>query len=129
MRGWNILGVFQSCTVLVFGVLPYSLNKEYLAENLSIQRGDIGIVEIKNALEAQYKHNTIYFDKNIYFNANWYLQDPTYNYMMYKFKMYKEVYLNPEDDPEWIDTGLFYIQYKKIEKNGKLKLSVKYERS
>lgn len=112
-----------------FGVLPYTLNKEYLVENLSIQRGDIGIVEIKNVLEAQYRPNAKYFNTDIYFNNDWYFEEPTYNYMIYKFKLYKETYPNPEEDPVWVDTGLFYTQYKKIEKSGKLNLSIKYERS
>lgn len=112
-----------------FGVLPYTLNKEYLVENLVIQRGDIGIVEIKNVLEAQYRPNTKYFNTDIYFNNDWYFEEPTYNYMIYKFKLYKETYPNPEEDPVWVDTGLFYTQYKKIEKSGKLNFSIKYERS
>lgn len=112
-----------------FGVLPYTLNKEYLVKNLSIQRGDIGIVEIKNVLEAQYRPNAKYFNTDIYFNNDWYFEEPTYNYMIYKFKLYKETYPNPEEDPVWVDTGLFYTQYKKIEKSGKLNLSIKYERS
>lgn len=112
-----------------FGVLPYSLSKEYLVEDLVIQRGDVGIVEIKNVLEAQYKSNTKYFNTDIYFDNNWCFQDPTYNYIIYKFKLYKETYENPENPPVWIDTGLFYTQYKKISKNGKINLSIKYERS
>lgn len=112
-----------------FGVLPYTLNKEYLVENLTIRRGNTGIVEIQDILEAQYKPNTKYFNKDIYFNNDWCFQECTYNYMIYKFKLYKETYSDPEKDPVWIDTGLFYTQYKKIEKNGNINLSIKYERS
>lgn len=111
-----------------FGVLPYTLNKEYLAEDLIIQRGNTGMVEIQDILEAQYRPNTKYFNTDICFD-NWYFEEPTYNYMIYKFKLYKETYRNPEEDPVWVDTGLFYTQYKKIEKSGKLNLSIKYERS
>lgn len=111
-----------------FGVLPYTLNKEYLAEDLIIQRGNTGMVEIQDILEAQYRPNTKYFNTDICFD-NWYFEEPTYNYMIYKFKLYKETYSNPEEDPVWIDTGLFYTQYKKVKKNGNIKLSVKYERS
>lgn len=112
-----------------FGVLPYTLNKEYLVEDLTIQRENTGIVKIQDVLEAQYRANTKYFNADIYFNNDWYFQEPTYNYMIYKFKLYKETYPNPEEDPVWVDTGLFYTQYKKIEKSGKLNLSIKYERS
>lgn len=111
-----------------FGVLPYTLNKEYLTEDLIIQRGNTGMVEIQDILEAQYRPNTKYFNTDICFD-NWYFEEPTYNYMIYKFKLYKETYSNPEEDPVWIDTGLFYTQYKKVKKNGNIKLSVKYERS
>lgn len=112
-----------------FGVLPYTLNKEYLVEDLTIQRENTGIVKIQDVLEAQYRANTKYFNKDIYFNNDWYFQEPTYDYMIYKFKLYKETYTNPEEDPVWIDTGLFYTQYKKVEKNGNINLSIKYERS
>lgn len=112
-----------------FGILPYTLNKEYLVDDLTIQRENIGIVKIQDVLEAQYRPNTKYFNTDIYFDNNWYFEEPTYNYMIYKFKMYKEIYPNPEEDPVWVDTGLFYTQYKKIEKSGNLNLSIKYERS
>lgn len=112
-----------------FGVLPYTLNKEYLVDDLTIQRENKGIVKIQDVLEAQYRPNTKYFNTDIYFDNNWYFEEPTYNYMIYKFKMYKETYPNPEEDPVWLDTGLFYTQYKKIEKSGNLNLSIKYERS
>ena len=112
-----------------FGVLPYTLNKEYLVEDLTIQRENTGIVKIQDVLEAQYRANTKYFNKDIYFNNDWYFQEPTYDYMIYKFKLYKETYTNPEEDPVWIDTGLFYTQYKKVKKNGNINLSIKYERS
>lgn len=111
-----------------FGVLPYTLNKEYLVEDLTIQRNGTGIVEIQDVLEAQYKSNTKYFNSNIYFNNDWYFQEPTYNYMIYKFKLFKETYPNPEEEAVWVDTGLYYTQYKKLTKNGKLNLKIKYER-
>lgn len=112
-----------------FGVLPYTLNKEYLVKDLTIQRGNTGIVEIQDILEAQYRPNTKYFNTDIYFDNDWYFQEPTYDYMIYKFKLYKETYPNPEEDPVWVDTGLFYTQYKKLRKNGNINLSIKYERS
>lgn len=112
-----------------FGVLPYTLNKEYLVEDLTIQRNETGIVKIQDVLEAQYRPNTKYFNTDIYFDDDWYFGEPTYDYMIYKFKLYRETYPNPEEDPVWVDTGLFYTQYKKIEKSGNLNLSIKYERS
>lgn len=104
-----------------FGVLPYTLNKEYLLEDLTIQRNGTGIVEIQDVLEAQYKANTKYFNTDICFDNNWYFQECTYDYMIYKFKLYKETYTNPEDPPTWVDTGLFYTQYKKVEKKREYK--------
>ena len=112
-----------------FGVLPYALNKEYLVDDFTIQKENTGIVKIQDVLEAQYKASTKFFNTDIYFDNNWHFQECTYNYMIYKFKLYKEIYTNPEEDPIWVDTGLFYTQYKEAEKNGKINLSVKYERS
>ncbi len=135
MRGMtNYIGMDYFRTIpklysVGFGVLPYSFNKEYLAKDLTIQKKDTGIVEIQDVLEAQYRANTIYFNTDIYFDNNWCFEEPTYNYIIYKFKLYKETYENPEDPPIWVDTGLFYTQYKRISKNGKITLTVKYERS
>lgn len=135
MRGMiNYVGMEYYTTIpklysIGFGVLPYTLNKEYLVEDLTIQRNGTGVVDIQDVLEAQYRANTKYFNTNIYFNNDWYFGEPTYDYMIYKFKLYRETYPNPEEPAVLVDTGLFYTQYKKVQKNGNIKLSVKYERS
>lgn len=129
LRGYEYQTIAPKLYSIGFGVLPYTLNKEYTVEELDIQKTGIGEIKINNVLEAQYRPNAKYFNTDIYFNNDWCFEEPSYNYLIYKFKLYRETYPNPEEPPVWEDTGMFYLQYKEINKNGKINLSVKYERS
>lgn len=113
-----------------FGVLPYSFIEEYLVENLTIQKGETGIINISNNF-YNYPKEDLYPRADLYPKEDLYLQTPTANLLIYKFKMYKKVYPNPEsDDYELEDTEMYYSQFKKFEKSeyGKINLSIKYER-
>ena len=129
LKGYEYESITPKLYSVGFGVLPHTLNKEYLASNLDIVKDGAGKIKINDTLEAQYNPNTKFFNNNIYFNNDWYFENPTYDYMIYKFVLYRETYPNPEEEPVWVNTGLFYTQYKKVQKNGKINLSIKYERS
>lgn len=129
LKGYEYERTIPKLYSVGFGVLPYIINKEYLVENLGIIRGNTGEVIINDIMEAQYNPNAKLFNKDIYFNDDWYFDNPTYDYIIYKFKLLKETFPDPEQTPVYLDTGLFYHQYKKVLKNGKIKISVKYERS
>ena len=129
LKGYEYESITPKLYSVGFGVLPYTLNKEYLASSLDIIKDGAGKIKINDTLEAQYNPNTKFFNNNIYFNNDWYFENPTYDYMIYKFVLYRETYPNPEEEPVWVNTGLFYTQYKKDQKNGKINLSIKYERS
>lgn len=122
---------FTSKSVLYsigFGVLPYAINKEYLAEDLTIQKSGTGVLEVQNTLETYYKKSNK-FSNDLYMSDNLILQEPSYPFLIYKFKIYEETYPNPEQPAVWVDTGMYYTQYKKLTKHGKLSLKIKYERS
>lgn len=113
-----------------FGVLPYRFVNEYLAEDLTISKGETGIVNITEDF-YNYKNNDLYPREDLYPRDDLYPQTPTANLLMYKFKMYKIVYPDPSSDEyELEDTGLYYIQYRELRDNeyGKLNLKIKYER-
>lgn len=121
---------FTSKSVLYsigFGVLPYAINKEYLAEDLTIQKSGTGVLEVQNTLEAYYKKSNK-FSNDLYMSDNLILQEPSHPFLIYKFKIFEETYPDPEQSAVWIDTGTYYTQYKKISKHGKLSLKIKYER-
>lgn len=94
---------------LGFANEPSNIIKEYVRDTLSMTTGGTEI-NFLNDFEAYYNNS------------------PFYNYLVYKFKLYKITY--PDiDKVEYVDTGMFYNQYLKLNKHGKLGLSVKYERS
>ncbi len=111
-----------------FGVLPYAINKEYLVKDLTIQKSGTGVLEVQNTLEAYYKKLNKFSD-DLYMSDNLILQEPSYPFLIYKFKIFEETYPDPEQPAVWVDTGMYYTQYKKISKHGKLNLKIKYERS
>lgn len=129
LKGMNYNMIIPKLYSVGFGVLPYTLNKEYLIEDLTVAKGEIGTIYFEEALESQYRPNAKCFNTDIYFDTDWYFEEPSYDYMIYKFKLYEETYPDPEGEPVLVDTGLYYLQYKKIDKYENLKLYVKYERS
>ena len=113
-----------------FGVLPYKFANEYLAENLTILKKDVGIINISEDF-YNYKNNDLYPREDLYPCADLYPRTPTANLLMYKFKMYKIIYSDPSSEEyELQDTGMYYTQYRELKNNeyGKLNLSIKYER-
>lgn len=111
-----------------FGPLPNLITKEYLVDNLDIQRSGIGEITINNDLEAYYNSNELYPRPDLYPSPKLYPSKATEKYLMYKFKMYEISYPEKLEDPVYTDTGLFYIQYKELKKHGVLNLKIKYER-
>lgn len=121
--------IFPKLYSLGFGILPYKYLKEYLVENLNISKTGIGEITIDNNFQ-NFANNSLYPSKTLYPNKKLYPQKATANLLMYKFKMYRETFPDPEGPPVLIDTGLFYVQYKKLERFGVINnLKIKYERS
>ena len=113
-----------------FGVLPYSFVEEYLVENLTIQKGEIGIINISNNF-YNYPNEDLYPRQDLYPREDLYPQTPTANLLIYKFKMYKKVYSNPESDNyELQETGMYYTQFRELKDSeyGRFALRIKYER-
>lgn len=129
LRGFDYLRIQPKLYSVGFGVLPYSMQKEFLVDNLEIQRPGTGQVVINNILNCGYDKNTLYFNPELKMSKDLIMRTPTLPLLIYKFKLYKETYPNPEEPPVWEDTGMWYTQYKKLKKHGDLKLSIKYERS
>lgn len=112
-----------------FGILPYLYKSEYLAENLNIEKTETGEITI-NGIESNFAKNDLFPRPDLYPSPTLYPQEPTANLLIYKFKMYKEVYEDPEQPPNLVDTGLFYVQYKELSRFGLISnLKIKYERS
>lgn len=96
-----------------FGFLPYKISKEYLVEDLTLQRGECGEVEILGEF-GNYKQKELYPSKDLYPSENLYPKKSTYNFLMYKFVL---------------GSGAYYIQYKELDKYGQFnKLKIKYKR-
>lgn len=111
-----------------FGILPYLFKDEYLAENLTIQRGSIGEIKI-NEVFSNYQKNELYPREDLYPSETLYPKETTANLLIYKFKMYKVIYPDPSSDDYILeDTGMYYMQYKELERYGKMNLAIKYER-
>lgn len=128
VEGNDFLRIQPKLYSIGFGVLPYAINKEYLVEDLDISTTN-NIVQINNVLENRYKSDTRYFATDLLMGTDLKMQQPQYPLIIYKYKMYKEKYIDPSEPPVWEDTGMYYVQYRKLTKYGKLKLSVRYERS
>lgn len=110
-----------------FGYLPYLLEKEYLFDELEIRKGEVGELIIGKQLE-NYKNNDLLPSDKLYPNSKLYPQKGTANLLVYKFKLYKEVYEDPEEPPILKDTGIYYCQYQELKRYGIMNLKIKYER-
>lgn len=124
--GMNYFRTISKFYSVGFGVLPYTLNKEYLAEDLTIEQSGTELL-IKN-LETGLSATNLFFHDDLYMSDDLIMQKPSYPYIIYKFKLYNEVYEDLEEEPTYVDTGMFYTQYKKLTKQGKINASIKYER-
>lgn len=127
-EGLNYIQTVPRLYSVGFGPLPNLMTKEYLAEDLTIQRSGSGEITINNDLEAYYNGNELYPRPDLYPSPILYPRKATEKYLMYKFKMYEISYPEKLGDPVYTDTGFFYIQYKELKKHGVLNLKVKYER-
>lgn len=113
---------------LGFGVLPYKYTEEHLIEDLNISKTGIGEITVNNTFN-NFAKNGLYPSTDLYPNENLYPKPSTATLLIYKFKMYREHYTDPEQPPTLVDTGLFYVQYKKLENFGIINnLKIKYER-
>ena len=111
-----------------FGVLPYKFIDEYLVEDLDIEKTGTGEITV-NGINGNFAKNDLYPSPDLYPRPDLYPQTPTANLLIYKFKMYREVYEDPMLPPVLEDTGLYYVQYKKITRFGLIEnLKIKYER-
>lgn len=128
VEGMDYFAIYPKFYSVGFGVLPYKFITEYLAEDLNISRGGVGEVLI-NEVFQNYAKEDLFPSQKLFPSENLYPKSPTANLLIYKFKLYKETYPNPEEPPVYEDTGMYYTQYKTVDKYGKISLSVKYERS
>ncbi len=129
IQGYDYTNIIPKLHSVGFGIVPYVLNQEYLVENLKIKKSGTGSILIDNFLQ-NYQKNELYPNPTLYPSPDLYPNPATYNLLIYKFKLYKETLLNPDTgEISYIDSGYFYTQYKKLDKYGEFKLSIKYERS
>ena len=75
------------------------------------------------------KKKEIFLTNTIYPSSNLFPVSQTVKYMLFKFKLFKQIFDDPQLPPTYEDTGMYYIQYKQIDKYGNTGLKVKYERS
>ena len=116
VNGYEYVTVIPKLYSLGFGALPYKYTDEYLVEDLNISKTGVGEITINNIL-------------NNYAKNDLYPQEGTANLLIYKFKLYRKVFIDPEQPPTLQDTGLFYVQYKQLERFGQItKLKIRYER-
>lgn len=112
-----------------FGILPYWFKDEYLVEDLDIEKTGTGELTI-NGIESNFAKDDLFPRPDLYPSPNLYPREPTANLLIYKFKMYREIYEDPSlPEATLIDTGLFYVQYKEMSRFGLIdNLKIKYER-
>lgn len=105
-----------------FGPTPNIITKEYLTNdlNISIEGGQINF---NNDFQAYYNSGTLFAREDLWASNDLYAKKATETYLIYKFKIYRE------EGPLYEDTGMFYIQYKRLRKQGILNLNILYERS
>lgn len=111
-----------------FGALPYKFTNEYLVEDLDISKTGVGEITIDNVLN-NYAKNDLFPREDLYPRPDLYPQEGTANLLIYKFKLFRKLFTDPEQPPMLQDTGLFYVQYKQLERFGQItKLKIRYER-
>lgn len=121
----RVLPQLYSCG---FGILPYLYIDEYLVEDLDIEKTGTGEITI-TGINSNFAKNDLFPRPDLYPSPDLYPQAPTANLLIYKFKMYREVYEDPMLPPILEDTGLYYVQYKELTRFGLIEnLKIKYER-
>ena len=128
LGGFDYVRVLPKLYSVGFGVLPYLYKDEYLAEDLNIQKTGIGEITI-NGINSNFAKDDLFPRPDLYPAPDLYPREATANLLIYKFKMYREVYEDPVAPPLLEDTGLFYVQYKELTRFGLIEnLKIKYER-
>lgn len=126
-RGIEYLRIIPKLHSIGFGFLPYLFKEEYIIEDLALRTENIGEVIINKQFK-NYRKNDLYPSDILYPNKALYPQEGTANLLIYKFKLYLETYEDPVQPPILKDTGMYYTQYKEIDKYGIINLKIKYER-
>lgn len=121
----------------------FSSYKDFLAEEYvigtditAINNGtSISINGLENILSDYLLHP----NSKIHPNSSIYPLKANYKYIVYKYKLFQEIYTkNPDyvedgDEPRyietWTDTGAYYLQSVPLNKVGNIDLKIKYERS
>lgn len=127
LKGFEYETIVTKLYSVGFGVVPYQLNQEYLVENLNFTRNATGKINIQENLIAEHL-NSLYMSNSLYMKSDLYMQKPSYQFIIYKFKLYKIEY-SEQGQKNYVDTGMYYTQYSELKKHGKINLSIKYERS
>ena len=128
VNGYEYDTVIPKLYSIGFGALPYKYTDEYLVEDLDISKTGVGEITIDNVLN-NYAMNDLFPKEDLYPRPDLYPQEGTANLLIYKFKLYRKVFQDPEQPPTLKDTGLFYVQYKQLERLGQItKLKIRYER-
>lgn len=128
MGGFDYIRVLPKLYSIGFGILPYKYINEYLVEDLEIEKTGTGEITV-NGINSNFVKDDLFPRPDLYPSPILYPQTPTANLLIYKFKMYKEVYEDPMLPPVLEDTGLYYVQYKELDRFGLIEnLKIKYER-
>lgn len=128
IQGMNYQRILPKLYSVGFGILPYLYIDEYLVEDLEIEKTGTGEITV-NGINSNFVKDDLFPRPDLYPSPILYPQTPTANLLIYKFKMYKEVYEDPMLPPVLEDTGLYYVQYKELDRFGLIEnLKIKYER-
>lgn len=128
-QGINLTHFIPKLHSVGFGVLPYTLNKEYLVKDLTIEKTETGTLKVQDKITVDYL-KALYFNENLKMSDSLLMQKPSYPFLIYKFKIYKRTPgLYPDFTPVDEETDKYYTQYTKLTKHSDLALKIKYERS
>lgn len=136
------------------GTLYNQINNEVLVEDLDFKKIGTGLVGIEGAKDyaiypssTTYPNFTLYPGRTaedlakleiidngeglypspyLYPNLTTYPKLATDKWVIYKFKLYKQLYSGEQEIIQ--DTGLYYYQVQKTDLTGNIKLEIKYER-
>ena len=124
MIGFEATYYYPRLYSIGFGELPYSLQKEYLVNELDIHQNK-NIITIDGVL-GNYLSDTLYMSPDILMSEDLFMREATWRYLSYVFHLWTRE--NPETDT-YIDSGLNYVQYIELRQHGKIDLSIRYERN
>ena len=129
IQGIEYIRVLPKLYSAGFGILPYKFIKEVLAEDLTIEETALGELTI-SGLGNNFAKDDLYPSPNLYPSTDLYPREATANLLIYKFKMYYEIYEDPmEPETTLVDTGKYYVQYKELTNFGVIdSIKIKYER-